>query len=131
MANVNKHLNVIAQVCLKKRLLMAILLINYLKRRKIKKRKCWISMFLKKHNENGAFYVTIPEMLRDSDLFTNYCRMSRVQFEELLTLVAPKIKKSNAIRKSIEPAQRLLLTLRLEICKHMYINILLFLFYKR
>ncbi|XP_011870842.1 PREDICTED: uncharacterized protein LOC105563674, partial [Vollenhovia emeryi] len=38
--------------------------------------------------------------------------MSRTQFEELLVLIAPKIKKDSVIRVPIEPAQRLLLTLR-------------------
>lgn len=41
--------------------------------------------------------------------------MSKTQFEDLLTLVAPKIIKQTFIRESISPDQRLLLTLRYKI----------------
>jgi len=52
--------------------------------------------------------------------------MTRIQFEELLVLIVPKIKKINFFREPIEPAQRLLLTLRLEIGEHIYAYFVLF-----
>jgi len=44
-------------------------------------------------------------LLRQSDLFTNYCRMSKTQFEDLLTLITPKIIKT-FIRDSISPVEK-------------------------
>jgi len=75
---------------------------------------------------NNAYNITIPELLRDFDSFTNYCRMTRTQFEELLVLIAPKIIKNTFLREPIEPAQCLLLILRLEIREHIYAYFVLF-----
>lgn len=60
----------------------------------------------------------MPALLRNPSLFRNYCRMSATLFEELCTLIAPKIRKQILCREPIPPDQRLLLTLRYK----MYIN---------
>lgn len=45
--------------------------------------------------------------------FENFCRMNRIQFEFLLSKVAPFLEKQNTIlRNSIPPVERLLVTLR-------------------
>jgi len=100
----------IAQRIQRRRLLVITLLIS--KKRKYKKKRFWTSDFINQRKTHGAYYTTVPTLLRHSDLFTNYCRMSKTQFEDLLTLIAPKIIKQTFIRESISPDQRLLLTLR-------------------
>lgn len=111
----NMDINIIcvtAQTIVRRRLLVTALISLLEKKRKYKKRRFWVSDFISQRKINGAFNVTVPELLRDSNSFINYCRMSRELFEELLTLIAPKIEKITALREPIEPAQRLLLTLR-------------------
>lgn len=121
----NQIIQIVAHTILRRRLIVLAILNMKNKRRYNKKRKCWMSNFLSQRNTNGAYYVTVPK-LRDFNSFENYCRMNRSQFEELLTLIGPKITKITAIREPIEPAQRLLLTLRSVTC--VYVNILSFLF---
>ncbi|XP_011705567.1 PREDICTED: uncharacterized protein LOC105460769, partial [Wasmannia auropunctata] len=113
MANIlnDSNLSAIIQITIRRRLLVAAMLLDR-KKRKYKNRKYWVSNFLTQRDTNGAYNVTIPALLRDSDLFVNYCRLTRTQFEQLLVLIAPKIKKKMFLREPIEPAQRLLLTLR-------------------
>lgn len=50
--------------------------------------------------------------MTDNNLFMNYCRLSKTRFEELLTLIAPKIQKYPVCREPISPVERLLITLR-------------------
>ena len=46
-------------------------------------------------------------------LFRNFCRMSLEDFDHLLNLVTPQIKKNTThLRETISPKERLLLTLR-------------------
>lgn len=82
------------------------------KKRKNKKKRYWVSNFLSQREAYGAYYATLPTLLRNPNLFVNYCRMSAMLFEELLTLIAPKIRKQTLCREPISPDQRLLLTLR-------------------
>jgi len=70
----------IIQTVLHKRLLVPAMILS-LKKRKYKKKKCWVSNFLIQRNMNGAYNITIPELLRDFDSFTNYCRMTRTQLK--------------------------------------------------
>lgn len=111
MPNINyRLLCAIAQAVQRRRLFVIAILIS--KKRKYSKKRYWISKFLKKRKTYGDYYTTIPTLLRHSDLFTNYCRMSTTQLEELLTLIASKIVKKTLCREPISPDQRLLLTLR-------------------
>lgn len=104
-------LHAITQKIIQRRKLLVIALIIS-KTRKYKKKRFWTSHFLSQRKTYGAHYTTVPTLLRYSDLFTNYCRMSKTQLENLLTLIAPKIIKQTFIREPILPDQRLLLTLR-------------------
>ncbi|KYN22457.1 hypothetical protein ALC57_05142 [Trachymyrmex cornetzi] len=105
----NLLLHVIAQVQLR-RLLIVALLIS--KKRNYRKKRFWTSQFLSQRKTHGAYYTTIPTLLRNADLFSNYCRMSKTQFEDLLTLIGSQITKQTFIREPISPDQRLFLTLR-------------------
>lgn len=92
--------------------IIAILIAKKYKKRQYRKKRHWISPFLKERRTKGAFYTTFPSLLEDSGLFVNYCRMSKTQFEELLLLVAAKITKIEFLREPISAPHRLLLTLR-------------------
>jgi len=95
----NSLLCAIAQRIQRRRLLVITLLIS--KKRKYKKKRFWTSDFINQRKTHGAYYITVPTLLRH--LFTNYCRMSKTQFEDLLTLIAPKIIKQTFIRESLSP----------------------------
>lgn len=74
-------------------------------------------LFLERPSVGNVSKNLIAVLLSEEDLtsceFKNYTRMNRSQFELLLKLVAPAIKKENSVmREAIPPQERLLLTLR-------------------
>jgi len=71
MANIlnNQILCTIIQTVLRRRLLEATMILS-LKKRKYRKKKCWISNFINQRNMKDAYYVTISKFLRDFDSFT-------------------------------------------------------------
>lgn len=74
------------------------------------KRKCWIREFLKKKHS----YSFIEKMLLDGGwFFQNFTRMSSTDFEELLSMVGPIIRKTNTnMREAIPEKVRLAVCLR-------------------
>ncbi|KYN02070.1 hypothetical protein ALC62_07124 [Cyphomyrmex costatus] len=82
------------------------------KRKKYKQKRFWTSELCQNRQDFGAFYKVYPIILHDSTMFKNYYRMTKEQFEDLLTLVAPIIIKQHMIRTPISPKERLLLILR-------------------
>lgn len=113
MADINyiDLLYTVIQMVQRRKLCIATILI-YKKR---KNKRYWVSNFLSKRKIDGAYNKTIPTLLRNPNLFINYCRMNATQFEELCTLILPKITKQTLCREPISPDQRLLLTLRYKI----------------
>ena len=77
-----------------------------------RKRRWWKKAFLR----NGEHYgddLMSQFLLNDGGSFINFVRMTKSDFEELLTLVAPKIaKKDTNCRLAIPPTIRLAVTLR-------------------
>ncbi|EZA51165.1 hypothetical protein X777_10296 [Ooceraea biroi] len=61
--------------------------------------------------ERGDFATLFSELKKDSDLFFWYTRMDVPTFYELLRLVSLHLQK-RSIRPSINPEQRLAITLR-------------------
>lgn len=69
--------------------------------------------FLKKRETQGAYNMLVNELtLEDGSCFKNYVRMDRNEFEKLLELVGPIVKKDTKLRNSISPADQLAVTLR-------------------
>lgn len=64
------------------RAIIAMLIAKTSKKRQYAGKKYWVTPFIKTRKANGAFYTTIPELLQDNILFTNYCRMTKTQFED-------------------------------------------------
>ncbi|XP_071580016.1 putative nuclease HARBI1 [Temnothorax nylanderi] len=85
---------------------------NLKKKRRYKKKRTWITEFFEQRRRYGFYYTALPILKLEDLRFRNYFRMSTIQFEELLELVAPKITRQYAIREPIEAGQRLSICLR-------------------
>lgn len=103
----------------RKQLMGALLILLSLKaekrKRKSSKKRFWVNTLLQERKQLGFYYRLFPIIrnctLRNSSFF-NYFRMTPSQFENLLTIVGPKIKKQSLYREAISEAERLSLTLR-------------------
>nr|CAB3263117.1 uncharacterized protein LOC101243083 [Phallusia mammillata] len=77
-------------------------------------RSYWVHPILEKRNQLGEYHRLLQEMRleRETNFITCF-RMTPAVFDELLNLVAPKIKKvTTNYRKPISEAERLAITLR-------------------
>jgi len=114
-ANEEHYITYIAAHMRRKRIAAIIIILfnKFIKRNYRKKKKIyWISDFLSRRKIKSVYYTTIPILMKNHDLFENYCRLNKTIFEKLLILIAPKIKKSTLCREPISPEERLLVTLR-------------------
>lgn len=84
------------------------------KKRKVKKKECWVRKWVDRRNEFGACSTLVNELrLEDAQQFRNFIRMSAVQFELLLNLVKHQIvKQDTKLRDAIPVHDRLMVTLR-------------------
>lgn len=98
-----------------------IALLLYLRRRKkrrenamVQRRKArwWVHPTIELRPEYGAFANIVQELRSDPERFYNFHRMLPDQFDELLDLIKPKIRKCWLTREPISPGLRLSLTLR-------------------
>lgn len=79
-----------------------------------KKRRFWVRNWFSRRPTEG-FYAKLRHELETEEprFYRNFVRMDLQQFEDLLALVTPYIKKENTVmRESISPGERLMLTLR-------------------
>ena len=98
----------------RQRLLMSavILISSYLLIKKKKRRRWWVRPIFQNRLGQGHYHNLLQEMrVTDVELFFNYSRLTIEQFDHLLSLVGPLIKK-HSYREPIAPAARLALTLR-------------------
>ena len=67
-----------------------------------------------RRQEKGAYSTIFKELaIEDTSGFTEYMRMPHPKFNELLSIISPYIqKKDTVMRMSIQPGERLALTLR-------------------
>lgn len=86
-------------------------------KKKHRKRSCWVSTIFRERHRHGFYHAVLPNVRMEDLRFQNYTRMTAIQFEELLSIVGPDIKKQRVIREPIHEEQRLILTLR-----YMYIK---------
>ena len=77
-----------------------------------RKHRFWVHPILKKRNTHGTFHHLVQELRLHGDQFQRYFRLSVVQFEELLTIIGPKLKRRARNRVPICEAQRLAICLR-------------------
>jgi len=61
----------------------------------------------------GEFHNLLDDLLKDEERFWRYFRMSSGTFKYILELIHTSIKKQNTnFRRSINPEERLMVTLR-------------------
>jgi hypothetical protein len=99
----------------KEQLVMLLILYRRRKKKRMMKyrKRFWVRKVFCEREIKGEYHCLIKElMLVDHELFFKMFRMMPNKFEELLTLVAPKITKANTRPGVISPAERLCVTLR-------------------
>ena len=78
-----------------------------------RKHRYWVSNILQKRKSLGAFRTLVQEMrLSHREEFFRYFRMSPDRFENLLSIVGPRLIKVCRSREPITPSERLAVTVR-------------------
>ena len=78
-----------------------------------RKHRYWVSNILQKRKSLGAFHTLVQEMrLSHREEFFRYFRMSPDRFENLLSIVGPRLIKVCRSREPISPSERLAVTVR-------------------
>lgn len=86
------------------------------KEAKKRQRSTWVSPWLLRRDNDGAYAKLLPELAagdrNEQKLFASFNRMSKANFDYLLDLVVPIIEKQDTFfRSPIRPGARLALTL--------------------
>lgn len=92
-----------------------IIIFNHLKKkqRENKKRSHWVTPVLKSRDLYGGNQLLSELLIGSTGQFENFCRMSLEDFEYLLALIEPKIRKRDTnYRSAISSKERLAVTLR-------------------
>ena len=102
---------------LTRRQVIILLLIKRRERRRkveaMKTKRMWVRQVYTERKEKGEYCSLIKEIqFFDEMLFYQQFRMTPQKYEHLLTLVAPRITKSQMKREAISPGERLSVTLR-------------------
>lgn len=82
-------------------------------KKKYERKRYWVHPIYQLRREHGFYHAIFPTLSLEGIKFKNYFRMTKIQFEELLCLVAPLITKQTVVREPIPAAARLAMTLRL------------------
>lgn len=77
-----------------------------------RKRRVWVSSWLRKREQEGAFAKLLPELIagdhNEQKLFASFVRMWKADFDHLLELIGPTIEKQQTVmRQPIRPGARL------------------------
>lgn len=96
-----------------------VLMLSYLfllkmrNKQKKQKKRFWVRDIFQNRKGQGAYHNLLQEMkLADSEKYFNYLRMSSEIFQELLTIVGPRLTRNYNVREPISEGERLALTLR-------------------
>lgn len=93
----------------------AIIIINNCckKKRKTRERRHWVTPLLKSRAVYSGTHLLSDIFIGNIGQFENFCRMSSEDFEILLNLIEPVIRKRDTnYRDAISPKERLAVTLR-------------------
>ena len=78
-----------------------------------RKRRFWVKHWIAKRSLGHYQGLMTDLVITDAFCYRNFIRMSSTQLETLLRLVGPSLKKQDTtFRRSIEPEQKLVITLR-------------------
>jgi hypothetical protein len=82
------------------------------KERKIRERRHWVTPVLKSRDLYGGNQLLNDLSIGNTGQFKNFCRMSSEDFEHLLNLIEPAIRKKDTnYREAISSKERLAITL--------------------
>lgn len=97
----------------RQRIAAALLILSSRKRRG-RKRKCWVRDWILQRDKFGAYNCLIQELrICDVSGYRNFLRMTETDMEELLSLIGGKItKKDTHLRTAIPAKERLAITIR-------------------
>ena len=115
---IEKYCVLLFLIMVKTRILICFLIILLRRRsysiRQRKRRITWVKDWIKNRESQGAFHQLMKEIsLIDTSSYRNFVRMDATTFEELLTMISPRIHRQNTVmRKAICPGERLAITLR-------------------
>ncbi len=77
------------------------------------RRRVWVHKILQKRTQLGEFHQLLQELCLDDGRFQRYFRLSRSQFDDLLSHVVGRISLQDTnYRRSIPPAEHLSICLR-------------------
>lgn len=95
-------------------LFLLFLLLLILKNRRVIRRRWWVHPINGFRPFQGAGENLYRELLHlnDEESFFNFTRLNFTQFDELLDLISPLIRKQRTRDDVIDPESRLLITLR-------------------
>ncbi|KAL1268775.1 hypothetical protein QQF64_034138 [Cirrhinus molitorella] len=83
------------------------------KRRKVVRRHFWVHQILQRRTQLGQFHRLLQDLHLDNGRFQRYFRLSRSQFDDLLSRVGERISlQETNYRRSIPPAEHLSICLR-------------------
>ncbi|XP_067270790.1 uncharacterized protein [Pseudorasbora parva] len=83
------------------------------KRRTLVRRRVWVHQILQRRTQLGKFHQLLQELRLDDGRFQRYFRLSRSQFDDLLSRVGGRISLQDTnYRRCIPPAERLSICLR-------------------
>lgn len=87
---------------------------NKEKRTKRRRRSIWVHNWVQRRAEHGCYAQLLRELQDEvPHLYQNFLRMNIADFNNLLNMVSPLIKKEDTtMRISISPGERLAVTLR-------------------
>ena len=78
------------------------------RRRQAPVRRFWVHPILQQRSQFGEFHHLLQELREDEVRFQRYFRLSRAQFDDLLTRISARITRQDTnYRRSIPPEERL------------------------
>ncbi|XP_073474037.1 uncharacterized protein [Aquarana catesbeiana] len=84
-----------------------------MRKRLMSTRRYWVHPIIQNREERRQFKILYNDLLQHEEKFFNYSQMSVNSFDELLRLLGTRLEYQNTtFRNSVEPAERLLVTLR-------------------
>ena len=83
------------------------------KKKEKTKKRFWVRQIYRDRKEKGEFALLVRQAkLVDHEIFYRMFRMSPTKFDELLSIVGPKLRRDSRRREPIGPQERLAVALR-------------------
>jgi len=104
---------IILSLCILYEALLSVLSLLMDDKRKRRHRRWWIKPIIRLRQNEGTRQVLLSKTPSDGFYYEQYLRMSKENFNWLLTKISARIEKSDTrFRQAISPAEKLSVTLR-------------------